>query len=68
MCQSTGEYPAVRLRIGLLLGYQTDILSWVSEGFAVVLERAGSLGRWCGCMSWGTWNQTNEALLLETQL
>lgn len=26
MCQSAGEYTAVRPRIGLLLGYQTDVL------------------------------------------
>lgn len=68
MCRGAGEYPAVCLRTGILLGYQTDILSWLSEGFAVVLRRAGSLGRWCGCMSSGTWNQTNEAFLSEIQL
>lgn len=49
MCQSADEYPAVHLRISLL-GYQTDILSWVSERLAVVFKRAGCLGRWYGWM------------------
>lgn len=43
MCQSADEYPALHLRISLL-GYQTDILSWVSERLAVVFKRARSFG------------------------
>lgn len=60
---SDSENSVAHLRIRFLLQFQTDIPSWISQGFAVVLKRASSSGRWCGYMSWNTWNKTIEALL-----
>lgn len=60
---SDSENSIAHLRIRLLLQFQTDIPSWISQGFAVVLKRKSSSGRWCGYMSRDTWNKTIEALL-----
>lgn len=57
ICLSAGEYPAVHPRSGFLLWLQTGNESWQSGALLLSSGEQQAPGR-CGCVSWGTWNQT----------